>query len=112
MVTALQFFMGSDEVKEESDSEAEVLNLITLIFSFLSNFCHFLVLKNENVIIREVGMATRVNKKSRKREKQMEKVKKTLKVRMCGARKAIISKLILSLFCHPETQQFQKSTGI
>jgi len=31
-------------------------------------------------VIKEVGMAARVNKKSRKREKQMERVKKTLKV--------------------------------
>ncbi len=31
-------------------------------------------------MIKEVGMAARVNKKSRKREKQMERVKKTLKV--------------------------------
>nr|CAG4646896.1 EOG090X030C [Megafenestra aurita] len=57
MVTALQFFMGSDEAKEDSDSDGE----------------------NENDVIREIGMAVRVNKKSRKREKQMEKVKKTLK---------------------------------
>ena len=37
--------------------------------------------QNENEIIKEVGLAARVNKKSRKREKQMDRVKKTLKVR-------------------------------
>lgn len=37
--------------------------------------------QNENEVIKEAGMAQRVNKKSRKRAKQMERVKKTLKVR-------------------------------
>jgi len=58
-VAALQFFMGYDEKAPEDDSEDE----------------------DESVVIREAGMAVRVNKKSRKRGKQMDKVKKTLKKR-------------------------------
>ncbi len=85
MVTALQFFMGSDEVKEDSDSENEVMYYLFLasLLQFFY-FCNLIIQQNENVIIKEVGMAARVNKKSRKREKQMERVKKTLKVWICS----------------------------
>jgi len=57
MVTALQFFMGSDAPEEDSDSDGD----------------------NEHDVIKEVGMANRVHKKSRKREKQMKQVTKALK---------------------------------
>jgi|APCry1669189534_1035231.scaffolds.fasta_scaffold13968_1 protein SDA1 len=60
MVTALQFFMGSDAPEEDSDSDGD----------------------NEHDVIKEVGMANRVHKKSRKREKQMKQVTKALKVRL------------------------------
>lgn len=79
MVAALQFFMGSDEKEEESDSEAEVGKFKSVTEKWYAHK-FFPVLKDEKTVIREVGMAARVNKKSRKREKQMEKVKKTLKV--------------------------------
>ncbi|XP_032786649.2 protein SDA1 homolog [Daphnia magna] len=81
MVTALQFFMGSDEKQEDSDSEAE----------------------NENVIIREVGMAARVNKKSRKREKQMEKVKKTLKKRNNSKKAPVFNFSAIHLIRDPQS---------
>ncbi|KZS09921.1 Protein SDA1 [Daphnia magna] len=81
MATALQFFMGSDEKQEDSDSEAE----------------------NENVIIREVGMAARVNKKSRKREKQMEKVKKTLKKRNNSKKAPVFNFSAIHLIRDPQS---------
>nr|CAG4636856.1 EOG090X030C [Ceriodaphnia reticulata] len=81
MVTALQFFMGSDEVKEDSDSENE----------------------NENVIIKEVGMAARVNKKSRKREKQMERVKKTLKKRSNSKKAPVFNFSAIHLVRDPQS---------
>ncbi|KAI9557356.1 hypothetical protein GHT06_017184 [Daphnia sinensis] len=81
MVTALQFFMGSDEKQEDSDSEGE----------------------NENVIIREVGMAARVNKKSRKREKQMEKVKKTLKKRNNSKKAPVFNFSAIHLIRDPQS---------
>jgi hypothetical protein len=39
-----------------------------------------LVTQKIDEVIKEVGMANRVNKKSRKREKQLKVVKKTVKV--------------------------------
>lgn len=77
MVTALQFFMGSDEPAEDSEDEDEVNNLI---FVERKKSCSVFFAQDMNEVMRETGMATRVNKKSRKREKQLGKVKKTLKV--------------------------------
>ncbi|XP_064481458.1 protein SDA1 homolog [Ornithodoros turicata] len=59
LVTALKFFLGSDDVeeKEESSSESE----------------------DEQTVIREVMMANRVNKKSRKRKKVLQKTKQAAK---------------------------------
>lgn len=77
MVTALQFFMGSDEPAEDSEDEDEVNNLILVE---RKKSCNVFFAQDMNEVMRETGMATRVNKKSRKREKQLGKVKKTLKV--------------------------------
>nr|CAG4649176.1 EOG090X030C [Scapholeberis mucronata] len=81
MVTALQFFMGSDEKAEDTDSEAE----------------------DEKEVIREVGMAARVNKKSRKREKQMDKVKKTLKKRRNSKKAPVFNFSAIHLVRDPQT---------
>nr|CAG4641542.1 EOG090X030C [Eurycercus lamellatus] len=81
MVTALQFFMGSDEKEDDSDSEAE----------------------NENEVIKEVGMAARVNKKSRKREKQMERVKKTLKKRKNSKKAPVFNFSAIHLVRDPQS---------
>lgn len=67
-------------------------------------------------MIREVGMAARVNKKSRKREKQMDKVKKTLKVRLrlspLESLDAQVCSLILNFMYFPtETQKFKESSS-
>lgn len=53
MVAALKFFLGSDEEKNSDDSDSD-----------------------DEPTIKEVSMANRFNKKSRKRDKQLEKVKK------------------------------------
>ncbi|XP_046644890.1 protein SDA1 homolog [Daphnia pulicaria] len=81
MVAALQFFMGSDEKEEDSDSDAE----------------------DDNVIIKEVGMAARVNKKSRKREKQMERVKKTLKKRSNSKKAPVFNFSAIHLVRDPQS---------
>nr|CAG4650821.1 EOG090X030C [Simocephalus serrulatus] len=81
MVTALQFFMGSDEKQEDSDSDEE----------------------NENEVIKEVGMAARVNKKSRKREKQMERVKKTLKKRKTSKKAPVFNFSAIHLVRDPQS---------
>nr|CAG4636021.1 EOG090X030C [Eubosmina coregoni] len=81
MVTALQFFMSSDGSPEDSESEGE----------------------NENEIIKEVGLAARVNKKSRKREKQMERVKKTLKKRKNSKKAPVFNFSAIHLIRDPQS---------
>jgi len=80
MVTALQFFMGSDE-KPEEESEDE----------------------DEAVVKREAGMALRVNKKSRKREKQMGKVTKMLKKRKQNKKAPVFNFSALHLVRDPQS---------
>ena len=53
MVASLKFFVGKDEEEKDSDSDSE-----------------------DEVDPKEVMMANKVNKKTRKREKQLNKVKK------------------------------------
>nr|CAG4650017.1 EOG090X030C [Sida crystallina] len=81
MVTALQFFLGSDDQSQDSDSDDE----------------------NAGDVVKEVGMSNRVNKKSRKREKQMEQVKKSLKKRKQSKKAPVFNFSAIHLIRDPQS---------